>query len=73
MLKNYHWQETNRLAMYNHNRGVKVGSTKKIFQLSYQSRMTKPQASRFHIQHPDHLVTQLLTPPIMYAQLWQSY
>ena len=36
-LKNANWWEADQLAIYNHDRGVKLGSTKKRLQLSGQS------------------------------------
>jgi len=37
MVKNPNWQEANQLAIYKHDRGVEVGSTNKLLQLSGQS------------------------------------
>jgi len=36
-LKNPNWQEADQLAIYKHDRGVELGSTKKQLQLSGQS------------------------------------
>ena len=36
-LKNPNWREANQLAIYKHDRGVELGSTKKQLQLSGQS------------------------------------
>ena len=36
-LKNPNWREADRLAIYKHDRGVELGSTKKQLQLSGQS------------------------------------
>ena len=36
-LKNPHWREANQLAIYKHDQGVELGSTKKQLQLSGQS------------------------------------
>ena len=37
-LKNPTWREADQLAIYKHDRGVKLGSTEKQLQLSGQSR-----------------------------------
>ena len=36
-LKNLNWREADQLAIYKHDRGVELGSTKKQLQLSGQS------------------------------------
>ena len=38
MVKNTMWLETDQLAIYKHDRGVKLGSTEKQLQLSGQSK-----------------------------------
>ena len=37
MVKNPNWQEADQLTMYKHDRGVELGSTEKLLQLSGQS------------------------------------
>ena len=37
MIKNPNWMEVDQLAIYKHDRGVELGSTKKQLQLSGQS------------------------------------
>jgi len=49
MAKNPNWREADQLAIYKHDRGVELGSTKKQLRLSGQSGI--------QVRRPDHSAT----------------
>ena len=66
-LKNPNWREADQLPTYKHDRGVELGSTKKLqkLQLSSESETTGTRELRisgFQVRRPNHSAT---LPPLI--------
>ena len=51
--KNPNWQEADKLAIYKHDQGVELGSTKNNSSLAVKTGL-EPTTSRFQVQCPNH-------------------